>query len=473
MATIFGSSLASPSSGLTAANIDTLIKATLNAQRGPINTLTAQKDELNIKKAVCSDLKSRLSTFKGVVEDLTSYDADTVFDNVKATSSDTDVVTATATSSAASGTYSIEVTNLAKAHRVWSEQQDSSSEALDLSGTFSLNGVSITVETDDSLTDIMNAINNADYADGKEFVATIVDKQLIIEAASTGTSNELDASDTDGTILSGTKAAGSGLGILDAPEGDFIASRERAAEDASFDVNGITVTRASNTDLDDVIDGVSLNLLSETEGTDKAESELEVSPDYAAIRAKISAFVSNLNSTLSYLKEKTQTTADQDNNTYTRGALAGGTVFSRLRADLVAALRTQGPSGWAEYLEDIGITVGDGLELSLDESTLNSMLESNFADVVQLFNTVMEKYVSILEPFTTSTSSSNTMDLYTDSIETKVENIDSRIERMERMLELKEEMLIQQYSGIYMRSMQMQDQQSVLLSIYSGFSATA
>ena len=529
----FGSSLTAPSSGLTAANINTLIQQTLSAQREPIKTLTARKDTLNVEKAVYSDLKSKLSTLKSVIENLMSDDDDTVFDDVSTTSSDSDVVTATATSSALNGNYTINVKTLAEAHRVSSDSgATSASAALGLDGTFTLNGADITIAADDSLEAIAAAINAAEYGEslsfsvgldykseldsglvsaelradfaaqgitlsedatasiktedsrwlitdhgkkysvrdggtqldiykgGREVAATIVDNYLILEGVSTGLDQELVAS---GDILKGSLTAGTGLGILDA-DGDFIADQERAAADASFTVNGLTVTRGSNTGLDDVMDGVTLNLLS------VAEAELEVVQDHAAISAKISAFVNNLNSTVSYLKAKTGTTADVEKQTYTRGALAGKTIFSMLKMDLIMA---PGEQVAGRSLADIGITIGDGLEVSLDTSKLNTELESNFDGVVQLFDGVMQEYLTILEPFTVKTSSSNTIDLYSDSVETKIENIDDRIERMEKLLLVKEEMLIKQYSGLYMQSMQLQEQQQSLFSLYASFSTYA
>jgi len=530
--TSFGSSLTAPSSGLTAANINTLIQQTLAAQRQPITDLTARKDTLNIEKAVYSDLKSKLSTFRGVIENLMSGDADTVFDDIAVTSSDTDVVTATATSSAASGNYTIDVTALAKAHRVRSDQATSNAETLNLNGTFTLNGADVTVESGDSLEDIMDAINAAEYGEllfdvgsgyesdlangivssdlrdefatngitlsadatvstevdgsrwlitdhgetysvrkgetgldihegGKGVTATIVDNHLVLEADSTGASNAITAS---GDVLAGSISAGTGLGILTAPD-TFNHAALQTAADASFTVNGIAITRSSNMGLDDVINGVTLNLLSEE------EAELEVSQDRAAVSAKINAFATNLNSITSYLKAKTKTTVDQENGVYTRGALSGKTIFSTLKTNLIAALSEEVSAGSLQGLKDIGITVGTGLEVSLDTAELNSALESNFSDVVQLFDGVMENYLSILEPFTIETSSSNTLDLYSNSVETRMENIDNRIERMETALLNKEEALIKQYSGLYMQSINIQNQQQGLFSLYAGFSA--
>ena len=458
----------SSSSGLTTDYINTLIRATITAQRQPIYTLTAQKDQLNIKKAVYSDLKNRLSALKSIIDDLTSDDGNTIFDNKAAVSSNSNVITATATSEATNGSYTVSIANLAKAHTVRSDQQADSSEALNLSGTFTLNDVAIEVEIDDSLQDIMNAINSAEYEDDKGVTATIIDDYLVIEADSTGTSNQITYGDTNNIL--------SDLGML-TDVGSF-ADPLQAAENAEFTVNGIVINRESNTDLDDVINDVTLNLLSETEGTETAEAELEVSPDYAAIRAKISAFVSNLNGTIDYLLAKTRTNVDQEKEIYNRAALTGDTTFTRLRTKLVVAVRSQTAIepesiGDPTYLADIGITLGDGLKVSLDTDTLNSALESNFEGVTQLFEGVMQHFEYALEPFTTGISSSNTIDLYVESVSTKMDNIDNRIERIEKQLEAKEKMLITQYSYLYMRNIEFTQQQYGMLSIYSNFSIRA
>lgn len=478
----FGSMLTSPSSGLTAANVNKLIQSMLYAERAPIRVNTIKKDELNVRKAIYTDLKSKLSTLAAIVEDLnkpSGSDEDTVFQNMSAASSDTSVITATATYPAAAGKYTIEVTTLAKAHRVRSTAAISDGSAdLGKAGTFSLEGrgdsgsdVVITVVNGDSLEDIRDAINAATYADGKEVTASIVMGDydyLILESASTGASNVITASNTTGDDIL------SDIGILNVAGDDFEAGAVlQGAVDADFTVNGIQITNRGSNTIDDVISGVTFNLLSETEGTDKAISEIDVDSNLSAIRSKISAFVSSLNSTVAYLGAKTGTVIDQDTKTYTRGALANDSIFSRLRLGLVRTLSTKvagADAGDPEYLSLIGITVGTDLKISLDTSILDAALESNFDHIVDLFDGVMQEFTTKLEPFITEISSLNTLDLYSGAVDTRIDNLDNRIERTEKLLKIREKMLIKQYSWLYMQSMQIKETESILLSIYTGFS---
>jgi flagellar hook-associated protein 2 len=453
---LIGSSASSSttSSSLSLNFLNSLITSTLTAQRQPITTLNSQKDQLNVKKAIYSDLKGKLSTLNSIMDDLKSNSDTTVFDKKTAISSNSSKMTATTTSIALNGTYTISITDLAKTHRIRSDQQSSSNEALNLNGTFALNGKNITVGVTDTLQDIMNTINNTEYDENKGVSASIVNNNLVIEAKTMGAVNRITASDTSGNVLAS-------LGVLDG--GDFKTTLQDAL-DASFTINGITATRASNTDLNDVIDGVTLNLNGKTEGTDTIT--LTVQKDYTSIRAKVGAFVSNLNSIISYLGAKTKTVANPENKTYTRGALTGDTIFTSLKMNLLAKLRTQvtgSVEGDPEKLVDIGITVGNGLALSLDTSKLDSAVGSNLDGVVKLFDEAMTQFKSVLDPFITSNSASNTLDLYSDSVNTKIQNIEKRVQTMETALSKKEAALVKQYSALYIQNIEFTSQQYSLL----------
>ncbi len=435
--------------------LNSLISASLNIQRQPINKLNAQKDQLSIKKAIYSDLKTKLKTLNTIVGDLKG--GNTVFNNKTATSSNISKLTASVDSTAINGKYTIVISNLAQAHSVRSDLQTSSTSALGLDGKFNINGKTITVTSTDTLQNIVNAINNAEFDEGKGVSASIVNNSLILTARSTGVENQITASDVEGNVLES-------LGILDG--GNFKTTVQDAL-DADFTVNSINVRRASNTGIADVINGVKLNLLNKTDENETIT--LTVQPDYTAIKAKVNAFVSNLNSTLSYIDAKTKTVANTENKTYTRGALTGDPVFTSLRMNLFSVLRTKvtgGSENDPQYLSDIGITVDAGLVIKLDTNKLDSAIESNINGVVKLFDTVMRKFENILEPFVTNSESSNMLDSYSRSVNSKIKNIENRVKIMESMIKKKEEMLVKQYSSIYIQNIEFASQQYSLFSNY-------
>lgn len=441
---------------LTLTFLNSLISASLSAQRQPVNKLNAQKDQLNIKKAIYSDLKTKLKTLNTIVGDLKGGN-DTIFDNKTAISSNNSKLTASVDSTAINGKYTITIFNLAQAHSVRSDQQTSSTSALGLEGKFTINGKTITVVSTDTLQNIANTINNTEFDEGKGISASIVNNSLILTAKSTGTENQITAADTEGNVLES-------LGVLNG--GNFKTTIQDAL-DASFAVNGINVIKSSNTGIEGVINGVKLNLLGKTDENETIT--LTVQPDYVAIRAKVSAFVSNLNSTISYIDAKTKTVANTENKTYTRGALAGDTVFTSLKMNLFSTLRTKVSSesdNDPKYLSDVGITVDTGLNIKLDTSKLDSAVESNMNGVIKLFNTIMGKFEKLLEPFVTDNESSNTLDSYSKSVRDKINNIENRVKIMETAIKKKEEMLVKQYSSIYIQNIEFTSQQYSLFSNY-------
>ncbi len=108
----------------------------------------------------------------------------------------------------------------------------------------------------------------------------MIDNRLVLTAAGSGAENEM--------TLSGDPLKT--LGIIDS-EG-LVKNELAAAEDASFVVNGISVTRSSNTGIDDVMVGVTLNLADDAEGS---KAKLIVGTDIENIKSTINNFLNRYN----------------------------------------------------------------------------------------------------------------------------------------------------------------------------------
>lgn len=101
-------------------------------------------------------LRERLSTLGkkvSVLKDPASFNPN------MAKSSNPEAVAAEPSIFAQEKTYSITVERLAVAHQVASDQQDDTHETLGLSGSFSINGYTVTVESSDSVADLRDKIN--------------------------------------------------------------------------------------------------------------------------------------------------------------------------------------------------------------------------------------------------------------------------------------------------------------------------
>jgi flagellar hook-associated protein 2 len=184
-----------------------------------------------------------------------------------------------------------------------------------------------------------------------------------------------------------------------------------AAEDAKFKIDGIEVTRDSNENIRDAIDGVSLNLLKETTQPLTLDIATETSKGITLVKEFIDAY----NELLKYSKEvssvnkdakvdlstadeaNTEIGADYWNNKSKSGILAGDNAVIRLMTGLKSAASASYPSSTEpryKVLSDIGVSTGelgsnwkqiqDGL-LKLDEALLNIALNDHPESVRELF----------------------------------------------------------------------------------------
>jgi flagellar hook-associated protein 2 len=115
-----------------------------------------------------SSLQSQLSAWQTFNADLiglqtasSALSAAKLYSGVTATSSDTSVAGATASTGAAVGSHTLVVNTLAASQEVLSSAFDSSTTAAGATGTIALNGKQIAVTSSETLTQIAAAINTA------------------------------------------------------------------------------------------------------------------------------------------------------------------------------------------------------------------------------------------------------------------------------------------------------------------------
>ncbi|MGO9137389.1 MAG: flagellar filament capping protein FliD [Syntrophales bacterium] len=153
-----------------------------------------------------------------------------------------------------------------------------------------------------------------------------------------------------------------------------------AGQDATVEVDGVPVTSSSNT-IDDVIPGVTLNLLKADNST---TINLNVTKDTKAIETLINNFVTAYNAVAS-----TISTQDSYNTTTdtTGGVLFGDNTLLNVKSALTSVLTTpiSGVNSQFSILAQAGISVDDTGQMSVDDTTLTGYLQTNFNDVMSLF----------------------------------------------------------------------------------------
>jgi len=249
-----------------------------------------------------------------------------------------------------------------------------SGDGIDFTGTDTANSAvnsTFTITAASTVQDLLTAIESA-Y--GSVTASISGDGSIQIVDDTTTSPSYLNATLTD-TITDGSLDFGTFGAAATVRERELI-----AGQDASIDVDGVTITRSDNT-VDDVISGVTLNLLKADPGTTVT---LNIDRDLEGITEKITTFVTAYNVISSYIHE--QQSYDADNNE-TGGILFGDGTLSSVKSDLTSTLveSVWGVSSDFSTMGLIGITVDNEGQLSIDSDTLTGYLQSNFNDVKNLF----------------------------------------------------------------------------------------
>lgn len=175
-----------------------VIDQLMDIEHRRVDLLEDKKSDYQTKFSTWGTVSSKLSDLLSKVQTLNSL---STMGAMRASSNDEDILTATATSSASIGNYSIIISALAQAHKISSDEFNSLSEALGYSGEILINGEAVAIETTDTLSDLKDRINNAD-AGVKATILKVSDEayRLILTRDETG-STEISLADVNGGTL--------------------------------------------------------------------------------------------------------------------------------------------------------------------------------------------------------------------------------------------------------------------------------
>lgn len=345
----------------------TMVTQLVALQRKPIEQLEDSKTALSEKKTAWNEVNTKLLSFKSVATSLSASSDFNIFNasaSVSGTGSDVEDLLSYAVGSGASeGSYTITVNHLAASQKLASGAFSSSSEALGISGTLTINDQEISIAATDRLSDIQSKINVLNSGDDPLGV----------------TASILSVSDSEYRLTLTSKNTGAeGFTYTDGT-GSLGLTQITAGQDAEIEVDGFTITRSSNT-ITDVIPGVTISLVGADEG---ATVTINVNRDYDGVKEKIHEFVDAYNELMDYIDE--QGTASDDGET-TQPLFADSSLRSvktTLRRYILSEV--SGLDSSLNRMSAIGIEIDRNGKLSIDDDTLDGYLRTNFNDVVNLF----------------------------------------------------------------------------------------
>jgi flagellar hook-associated protein 2 len=321
---------------------------TLDSQVSAYGSFTAALDALKLALPALED-PSQLAGFSATV-------------------ADKNIATATTSSDAVAGQYSLQVSNLATSATLTSKPQASVAAAVG-TGTLTVavgsRSISLTIDsTNSSLSGMAAAINSAANNPGvtASIITTIDGSRLVLTGTATGAANAITVTPSGGD---------GGLAAL-------ALTQTTAAQDASFSVNGFPATSASNV-VSSAITGVTIHL-QQASAVD-TPTILTVSPDTSSAQASIGKFVTAVNGVLSSI----QTLTSYDPSTQTAGPLNGNITLQSFQNQLQNILgKVTNGSGGVKSLTDLGITAGTDGSYATDDIKLGNALSASLASIGNL-----------------------------------------------------------------------------------------
>jgi len=395
-------------------DVNSIVSALVNADKGTLNNLTAQQKSYQSKLSAIGTLKSAIATYQTAMSGLTSASK---FNAQVVTAGDNSVFTATASGNASVSNYAVTVSQLAQPQKL---ALAGFTNTTDVVGTGTLNisfgnydsgtntftsntskpGVSIVIDSsNNTLAGVRDAINAA----GAGVTATIVNdgsasgNRLVITSKDSGLQNTIKISVADSSDGSNTDASGLSQLAYD-PTATSGAGKNltemQAAKNAILNIDGIAVNKSSNT-ITDAIDGVTLNLLKISSGSPVS---LSVSNDSTTVQASVTAFVNAYNA----LDKTIRSLTSYDATTQVAGLLLGdstvNTIANQLKATVTKSLGTDTLSS----LSQIGVAFQRDGSLAVDSTKLQSAITNNFSSISALF-TAAGKATDQLVTYTSST----------------------------------------------------------------------
>lgn len=375
-------------------DVNNIVTQLMTVERQPLQKLNQKEAVYQTKLTAYGAIKGALSAFQDALGSLKSAAS---FQTVTASVADASVASASASNLADVATYALAVTKLAQSHKLASAGfagADSSvgSGTLTLQfgtdnggGSFTANAAKATQTIvigagENTLGAIRDKINAAHAG----VTATIINDgltgyKLVLTSNDSGAANSLKitAADDDGD---NTDPSGlSQLVYNPSTGGTKNLSQVMTAQNAEFSVDGIAVSKASNS-VSDVIHGVTLNLLKAPGAT--APTTITVARNSGSTKSAIDGFVKAYNE----LNKDLHDLSAYDPKTKTGGALLGDRAVLAIQSSVRSVLSSSLPGSAFATLSQIGISFQRDGSLAVNAAKLQSAISSDADAVAAVFS---------------------------------------------------------------------------------------
>ncbi|MEM2100278.1 MAG: flagellar filament capping protein FliD [Thermoproteota archaeon] len=388
-------------------DVNALVEKLLQVEKQPLTRLKQKEATFQAKISAYGLLLSKLNEVKNTLTSLKNPN----LIRMKTSVSNTEFLNASAQNHAPSGTYNIQIKNVATAQSIYSEPFISETDEIADLSTYTTqklqiqignsSPITITVDsTNNTLSGIRDAINNANAGVKASVINDGNGYRLILSSSLTGASNKIVVKvdeDNNGVFEEATSETDPiGLSRLafnatydsegNVSGGITNMSQSQAALDAKLKINGLDVTRANNT-ISDLITGVTIEL-KKGDGF-SSNIVLTVAKDDNELRTMLNSFVNAYNQLMSTIKGlKGNQTKD--------GALRDDSTLAGIQNSLRSLTTT---SYQDKNLALFGLTHDKNGTLNLDTSRLGAALSTSETDVVTTINQMASSLESLLNGY--------------------------------------------------------------------------
>ncbi|MFY0675765.1 MAG: flagellar filament capping protein FliD [Neptuniibacter sp.] len=374
--------------------IDTtsLVSQLVEIERAPQEArLDTKQETLEAQISAYGVLKSSLSELQSFLEPLSDNDT---FNSRSVSFSDSDAITPNFVEPGAqTGTYQIDVQEVAQAQSLASAAVADPDEDLGLAATGTLTisfgtwdygtpqhtvnadraALNIDIEPGESLNDLADKIN-AEDADLQATVLEVDGQFQLLLTAPSGESNALKITVSDAA-----------LSDFEFNESAMTMQETQQGQDAWLKVNGLDIYRETN-EIDDVITGLDFSLNKADPGN---AITFTVEEDTSIAEQSIRDFVDAYNLFFEAAQNLIGYSEDEETNQTVRGDLAtdgtAKTLINRLRSSIGSVV--PGVESGFTALTNVGIRTELDGTLSIDEDDFSSAMEDDFGLVETLFAT--------------------------------------------------------------------------------------
>ncbi len=431
-------------------NLQSMLQQLVTAQSQPIVTLQAQQTQQQAYLQTFSNFQSQLTQLQtsanAVISDLTQQNP---------VSSNTSVATVSNinNATAASGTHTLSVTQLAQG-QVWISQNGFASpnnQAATSNGVFSFSvgsqTYSVNVNTSTTLQSLANAINATNSGLSASIIYNGSTYNLVLNTP-TGTANNLTIN-TNNTLAV------------------FGSSPNQASQNATATLDGINITSSSN-DLKNYINGLDMQL----QGT--GSTTISLNYNTTQLTQDMQTFVNNYNNLSQYVNQ---------NNTYNSSTNIAGAFFgSTAIQSIMSSLRNvffntfnQSSNQTLNSAMSIGLSFDQNGNLQFNSLTFQQAVASDFNSVKNILNNSSNNGIMNLINNTVNQATATnggTLTTAQNQIQNQLNSLQSQINTMQQNLQTYQNNLVVQFSQLNTIMNQMQSQSQYLTTMFNSLNGT-